>query len=59
MSKPVPEMINGKRKIDFKLLGRIIKLLFQSYPKLLPTAIFCMFFSAIVSAFLYAFNILL
>ena len=50
MSKPVPEMINGKRKIDFKLLGRIIKLLFQSYPKLLPTAIFCMFFSAIVSA---------
>ena len=50
MSKPIPEMKNGKRKIDFKLLGRVIKLLFQSYPKLLPLAMFCMIFSATVSA---------
>ena len=40
----------GGRKIDFKMLGRVIKLLYQSYPRLLPTALCCMIFSAIVSA---------
>jgi ATP-binding cassette subfamily B protein len=40
----------GGRKIDFKMLGRVIRLLYQSYPRLLPTALGCMIFSAIVSA---------
>ena len=39
-----------RRKIDFKLLGRIIKMLFASYPRLLPVAMLCMMFSATVSA---------
>ncbi len=43
-------MPNGKRKIDFKALGRVVKLLFESYPGLLPIAMFCMIFSAAVSA---------
>ncbi len=38
------------RKIDFRALGRILKLLFTSYPVLLPVAIFCIVFSAGVSA---------
>jgi len=50
MSRPVPELKNGKRKIDFKALGRVVKLLFESYPKLLPVVIVCMVFSAMVSA---------
>lgn len=40
----------GGRKIDFKVLGRTIKLLFSSYPKLIPVALFCIVFSSIVSA---------
>ena len=44
------KMPAGGRKIDFKMLGRVIKLLFQSYPRLLPLAMFCMVFSAAVSA---------
>ena len=52
MRKPMPGR-KGKgpgRRIDFKLLGRVLKLLFSSYPVLLPVAIFCIVFSAIVSA---------
>ena len=40
----------AKRKIDFRMLGRVIKLLFSFYPRLLPVAMCCMIFSAIVSA---------
>ena len=43
-------MPGGKRKIDFNALGRIIKMLFKAYPRLLPLAMFCMIFSAGVSA---------
>ena len=50
MSKPIPEMKNGKRKIDFKLLGRVIKLLFSYYPRLMPLVIVCMVVSAAISA---------
>ena len=50
MSRPVPEMKNGKRKIDFKLLGKIIKLLFGYYPKLMPIVIVCMVASAAIAA---------
>ncbi|MBO5898657.1 MAG: ABC transporter ATP-binding protein, partial [Clostridia bacterium] len=47
------QMPNGKppaRKIDFRMLGRVVKLLFSFYPRLLPVAMCCMIFSAIVSA---------
>ena len=50
MSKPIPEMKGGKRKIDFKLLGRVIKLLFSYYPRLMPLVIVCMVASAAISA---------
>ncbi len=50
MSKPIPQMKNGKRKIDFKLLGRVIKLLFSYYPRLMPLVIVCMVVSAAISA---------
>ena len=48
--KPTPPMPGGKRKIDFKLLGRVIKMLFGFYPRLLPLAMCCMILSAMVSA---------
>ena len=51
MSKPnMPAGGPGPRKIDFRQLGRVIKLLYVSYPRLLPLAMFCMVFSAVVSA---------
>ena len=50
MSRPIPEMKNGKRKIDFKLLGRVIKLLFSFYPRLMPVVVACMIGSAIVAS---------
>ena len=48
--KPTPQMPGGKRKIDFKMLGRVIKMLFGFYPRLLPLAMCCMILSAMVSA---------
>ena len=48
--RPAPPMPGGKRKLDFKLLGRIIKMLFGFYPRLLPIAMTCMILSAMVSA---------
>ena len=44
------KMPGGRRKIDFKMLGRVIKLLFSFYPHLLPLAMCCMILSAMVSA---------
>ncbi len=38
------------RKIDFKILGRVLKLLYKSYPVLLPLTALCILFSATVSA---------
>ena len=43
-------MENGKRKINWKVLGRVLKMLWQSYPVLLPVAMTCMVFSAIVNS---------
>ncbi len=40
----------GGRKINFKTLKRVLSLLFKSYPLLLPLAIVCIVFSAIVSS---------
>ena len=39
-----------KRKADPKVLFRVIKLLFKEYPRLVPIAIFCILFAAVVSA---------
>ena len=35
----------GGRKLDFRMLGRVIKLLFSFYPALVPVAIFCILFA--------------
>ena len=35
-----------KRKINFKTLGRTIKMLFGFYPVLMPITVFCILFSA-------------
>ena len=56
MSKPMPMKGPGMRpgpggrKIDFKMLGRVVKLLFVFYPVLVPVAIFCILFAAGVAA---------
>ena len=47
------KMPNGKpqkRKIDMKLLGRVIKMLYGYYPKMLPLAVIFIIFSALVAA---------
>ena len=44
------KMPGGKRKIDKGTLGRVVKLLFKSYPVLVPITIFCIIFSAVVSS---------
>ena len=40
----------GGRKIDFKVLGRVLKLVFQSYPVLFPITLVSIVFAAIVSS---------
>ena len=40
----------GKRKIDMRQLGRVVKMLFGYYPKMVPVAIVCIVFSAITAA---------
>ena len=39
-----------KKKINFSLLGRVLKLLFKFYPKLVPIIIACIIFSAVTAA---------
>ena len=45
-----PKGPGGKRKIDFRQLSRVIKLMFRYYPKMIPVAIVCIVFSAITAA---------
>ncbi len=40
----------GGRKINFKALKRVLSLLFKAYPLLLPIALVCIVFSAVVSS---------
>ena len=50
-AKKIPAgMEKGKRKINWKVLFRVVKLLFASYPRLMPIAMVCIAFSAAVSA---------
>ncbi len=53
MNKHKQPPMTGKKggpKIDFRLLGRVIKLLFASYPVLLPIAITCICLAAVISS---------
>ena len=47
MSKP---MMPPKRKFNGGMMKRLVKMLFQSYPVMFPIAIFCIVFTAVVSA---------
>ncbi len=46
----LPKGMPPKRKMNFKVLGRVIKLLFKSYPVLYPIVLVCIVCSAIVNA---------
>ena len=50
MSKPQNGIKPPKRKLDFSVLGRVVKLLFHYYPRLLPLTLVCILFGAVVSA---------
>ena len=51
MSKPTtPPKGNGRPVASKGTLPRVIRLLFQFYPKLVPVVIFCIIFAAIVNA---------
>ena len=38
-----------KRKMDFRMLGRVVKLLFKFYPRMVPISVVCILFSAITA----------
>ena len=38
-----------KRKMNFKVLGRVVKALFRYYPKMVPISVVCILFSAITA----------
>ena len=40
----------GKPKMNFSVLGRLVKLLFGYYPVLVPVTAICILFSAVVSS---------
>ena len=41
----------GMRKLNFKSLARVVKLLFKSYPVLVPIAMACSIFFSVISSF--------
>ena len=47
MNKKKP---SNPRKMDFRLLGRVMKRVFAAYPVLLPLTLFCIVFSAVVAS---------
>ncbi len=49
MSKPDMAKM-PPRKLDFSSLGRVVKLLFKSYPALVPVTMVCIVFTALVSS---------
>ncbi len=50
MKKAPAGMERGKRKINWRVLGRVLKMLWQAYPVLLPVAMVCIIFAAIVNS---------
>ena len=49
-AKPTAPNMPPKKKINFSVLGRVIKMLYQAYPALVLITGFCILFSAAVSA---------
>lgn len=49
MPKPANAVKPPKRSMDFKVLGRVTKLLFRFYPVMVPVSIACIIFSAVVA----------
>ncbi len=41
---------NGRPKLNLKIIGRVVKMLFKFYPVLMPLTVLCIIFSAAVSA---------
>lgn len=50
MSSKPKKGVGGKPKLDFKVLGRLIKMLFGYYPALMPLMIVCIIFSSIAAS---------
>ena len=50
MPKRLPAGMHGKPKLDFRKLGRLLKMLWKYYPVLLPVIGVCIIFSSIVSS---------
>ena len=48
MPRNLPKGVPAVRKFNGKVLTRTLKLLWQSYPKLLPLTLLCIVFSSIV-----------
>lgn len=51
-----PKGMRTNRKMNFGCLKRVLKMLFSYYPVLLPIAIFCIIFSAIIATMPAIFN---
>lgn len=41
--------MRGKPKMNFRVLGRVVKMLFKFYPRMVPVSIVCILFSAITA----------
>ncbi len=42
--------MRAKPKMDFRILGRVIRMLFRFYPRMVPISILCILFAAITAA---------
>ena len=42
--------MHGKPKMNFKVLGRVVRMLFRFYPRMVPISIVCIVFSAVTAA---------
>ena len=47
---PMPRRPMGKRKMNFKALARVVKMLYKAYPALVGITLFCIIFAAFTSA---------
>ena len=53
---PAPSGRPPKRKFSMSTFKRVIKILFESYPKLLPITLGCIIFSSLISTIPAIFN---
>ena len=56
MPRNLPKGVPATRKFNGSALKRMLKMLWQSYPVLLPIAAFCILFSAIIATLPAIFN---